>query len=47
MADGRLGDEPEQGGRIGGEIDAMRGLLGPQLDGVFQAQLTRLKIGWV
>src|ERR1035441_4002019 len=39
VADGQLSDEAEQGGRIGSEIDAMRGPLGPQLYGVFLQRL--------
>src|ERR1035437_586014 len=45
VADGELSDEAEQGGRIGSEIDAMRGPLGPPLYGVFEAQLPRVKAG--
>src|SRR5450759_3798846 len=45
VADSRLSDEPEQRGRSGSEIDAMRGPLGPQLYRMFEAQLPRVNAG--
>src|ERR1700691_3517478 len=44
VADGGLCNESEQGVRIGPQIDAMRGPFGPQLHGVFEAQLPRMNI---
>ena len=45
ITDGRLRDEAEQGVRISTQIDAMRGPFGPQLRGVFEAQLPRMNAG--
>src|ERR1019366_704757 len=45
VADGRLSDEPEQRGRVGGQIYAMCGPLGPELHGMFEAHLPRVNAG--
>ena len=39
-----LSNEPEQGVRIGAQIDAVCGPLGPQLHGMLEAQLPRMNV---